>query len=64
MLFQLQAIDPSGRHEFVAQSEDDPSDWTSIPAWIKDVQSRHDLPTGWSWHVCNENDAKFVWSAA
>lgn len=30
--------------------------------WIRDVQTRHPLPEGAKWIVCNEESKYFVWA--
>lgn len=60
MLFQMHEVDSSEQHGFVAQTEfgeDCPPN--ALNDWARDVMSRHVLPEGSHWLICNENAPEF-----
>lgn len=70
MLLQLHHDDQQGNYSFKAQSEfiedetktnDDLGKF--IRDWIADVETRHPLPEGHIWMICNQDSEHFMWAA-
>lgn len=65
MLLQLHHEHPAGGRDFIAQTEV-PEDSTNVEfskflaEWKADVETRHPLPPGCRWFVCNDQAKEFM----
>lgn len=67
MVYQIhrQRIDNNRITEMVAQGEppepfNDASSGDFFRDWLADVATRHELPDGWQWMICDEDSEYFV----
>lgn len=52
-----QSISNPRETRFIAQKEIRPSE---VNEWLRDVNSRHPLPEGWQWMICDEKYEGFA----